>query len=132
MPTSLELPRLPIVNTDGTPALWFAQLLRDTIATNTAISNLSGDADDIADGITRRIREIAREEIDYNADGTINQIVYKDPNTSDVLLTEDINYSSGQVTRIEQTDPAARKTIYDIQYSNDLVDVIIPSFEGYG
>ena len=131
MPAELELPARPIVDSKGAPVPWFAQMLKDTIATNSAISNLAGNADDLADGITRRIREIAREEIAYNGDGTISTITYKDPDTDATLLTESVSYTSGQVTQIQQVDSQTRTTTYAVSYTDDLVVLVEPSFSGF-
>lgn len=121
MAATLELPYSSIiVDKDGRPTPWFAQILKDTIATNSAISNLAGDADDIESGITQRFREIAKKEIEYALDGTIETITYKDPVTDAVVATEAIEYNVDKtVSKITETDSQARETVSNITYNPD-------------
>lgn len=74
-------------------------------------------ADEIAQGITQRVREIAAKEYTYNGDGTVNTVTYKDPDTAATVATEAFTYNGdGTVATATETTTSAvvvESYIYD-------------------
>lgn len=131
---SEQLAARQIVDGNGMPTPYMWDFMRRLLTVDTELSQLSGDADNLADGITRRIRDIAKEEITYNSDGTIDTVTYKDHATDDVLLTESVGYNPNQtIDTVVAVDSQARTTTQTISYDElNLINIITPSFVGYG
>lgn len=121
-----------LVGPDGRPSGHFAVWLDRISVISEGIANFIGEdgsgtitADEVAQGVTNRVIELANQEIARNTDGTISQIVYKDPDTAAVVLTEDFTYSpTGQVEEIKGTDSGGNETIETFTYNQDLIDQI--------
>lgn len=111
-----------LVTPNGKATLAFQAFLRAIGTRINSVSELAGTADDLADGITRRIREIANEEIVRNNDGTVDTITYKEKDTDAVLLTEQVNYNNdGTIASVVGTDDAGVVTTEAYTYTGDLL-----------
>ena len=116
-----------LVGPSGKATLAFQKWLYTVGNVSNAITDLAGDADDIADGVTRRITDIVNEAITRNTDGTISQITQTDPITDATVAIIDVNYSNGQLAEVEVTETvsgATQVTTSTFTYAGDLVQNI--------
>lgn len=82
-------------------------------------------ADDVAQGVTNRVIELANQAIARNANGTIASITYRDITTAAVLLTENFTYASnGTVASIVGTDADGQVTTEQFTYIGDFISAI--------
>ncbi len=94
--------------------------------------NFTLNADQVNQGITNRIIELADQAIARNDDGTVSSITYTDINTGSVLLTEVINYNAqGQPAEIVGTDAAGAVTAETLQYIDDALNRVEVSVSGF-
>ena len=117
-----------LVGPTGKATLAFQKWLYTVGLTTNEVSDLAGDADDISDGITRRITDIVNEAITRNTDGTISQIVQTDPLTDAQVAIIDVNYSNGQLAEVAVSETtstgATQVTTSTFTYSGDLIQNI--------
>lgn len=124
--------KVGIVDREGRPsspmAMWMDRIsvISDGIARFIGTDG-SGSitADEVNQGITRRVREIAAKEYSYNGDGTVSQVVYKDPDTAATIATEAFTYNGdGTVaTATETTDVATIIEAYNYDPSQLISDI---------
>ena len=120
-----------IVN-QGRPTKAFAQWLSRVSAIVEGVSNFLGEngdgeltADDVSQGITNRIIELANQAVARNADGTIAIITYTDINTADVILTEQFSYTAtGLIDEIVGTDADGQVTAEQFTFIGDYISAI--------
>lgn len=119
-----QLPARPIVDDNGIPTPWFQKFISDTLKVNTELGDLAGDADDLSEGLTQRFVQIAKQEIEYNADDTVSQVTFKDPETDTEVGVETRTYNpDGTVETITETTPE-RITEENYQYvSGKVVEI---------
>lgn len=88
-------------------------------------------ADDISQGITQRVRELADRDITRNPDGTIDEITYRDPDTGVTVATESFDYNlDGTLDMV--TESTAEATVQETFTYNLNLEVIETSVEVSG
>lgn len=82
-------------------------------------------ADEIEQGITNRIIELANQVITRNADGTIDTITYTHPTTAETLLTEQFAWAAtGVIEEIVGTDGNGQVTTETFTFDEDLLSQV--------
>jgi hypothetical protein len=120
---------------DGKPTRAMAQWMDRMSAIAEGISSFIGEngdgeltADDVAQGVTNRVIELANQAIARNTDGTIASITYTDPDTSETILTELFTYNSvGQIEQVEGTDANGQVTTENFTFNADFLSTVTVS-----
>ena len=82
-------------------------------------------ADDVSQGVTNRVIELANQAVARNANGTIASITYTDIDTAEVLLTEQFTYASnGTVASIVGTEASGQVTTEQFTFIGDFISAI--------
>lgn len=132
MGNQIDLPaNTPIVHKDGSPTPWFAILLKKVSTTVDGVLAFTGyveggalSVDGLEQGITQRVREIARQEIAYNANGTVASVMHKDTTTGAILAEETFSYNANAtVDQVIETTPQAVVTQNYVYTGVDLTTI---------
>ena len=133
MSNRLTLFQRPIVDRSGSPTSWFAQRLEQITATVDGIIAFVGfetgqkiTADDIEQGVENRVRQIVREEISYNSDGTVAQIMKKDATGAEVESATFSYNADSTVSQVVEVTPEAQVT-RSFTYQAGRVAVVDPT-----
>jgi hypothetical protein len=112
----IDLPDTPITFQDGRPQPWFTILLRRLSTTVDGIlqfienddGTFSLNADDIEQGLTQRVEQIANKVFTYNGDDTVARVVELDPaDNATVIGQKDFTYNAQQqVTVVDEVNTA--------------------------
>jgi len=82
-------------------------------------------ADEVEQGVTNRIIELANQVISRNADGTIDSITYTHPTTAATLLTEQFTWTAtGVIEEIVGTDGNGQVTTETFTFDDDLLSQV--------
>lgn len=132
MPGKYYVSKAGAIVEQNRPTKAFAQWLSRVSAIVEGVSNFLGEngdgeltADDVSQGITNRIIELANQAVARNADGTIASITYTDINTADVILTEQFSYTAtGLIDEIVGTDADGQVTAEQFTFIGDYISAI--------